>query len=112
MGIFDKVFGPKEIEGYKIEKTVKCGKCGIKMYFSEDIPAFARDIFVYEGSRCHTCGKYFCSDCKSDLSARKFQCCPAVATRGIGLLKYIDPRPLEAFRQGQISRYSEFSKFR
>jgi hypothetical protein len=102
------IFGPKKIEDHKIDKTVKCGKCGTKMYLSEDIPAFTRDLLVGEGGRCKSCGKYFCSPCHKEIYTGKFQCCSGVATEGIQLLSYIDSRTVELYKKGKIPRYSKY----
>jgi hypothetical protein len=100
VGILGKFFGPKEIEGYKIEKVVDCRKCGIKMYLPKDVPAFTRDLLLGEGGKCNSCGKSFCAPClRNWVHTRKFQCCPELAMKGVKLITYIDPRTLELYKK-------------
>jgi hypothetical protein len=96
LGLLGGLFGPKKRAGHEIKETVRCAKCGRKMYLPKELLQLSiSNLSITKGSQCVVCKKYYCNHCTYELdkpgwsvenAGSTFRCCGS----GFYLHNYIE----------------------
>ena len=91
MNLLGRLLGPKEVDGYEIEETVRCAGCGKKMHIPKEwVPTGRQGGHAVEGLLCRACGRGICSECTFAFHSGRFRCCAQVTKEGAYVTGYFE----------------------